>query len=257
MARSDRIDGYAEALFEVARGRGHARRGRGRAVPLRPLARGQRRAAQRAHRRADPGRRRQAIVEDLLGGKATPTTVAARRRWSSAPAAAATCRRSSTSSSQRAAAPKNTAVAEVRSAVAAHRRPAATASPRRSANATGKKVEVKVDRRPVRARRHRRHGRRHRHRRLRPHPSRPAEDPPLRARRDGERNAWLSSPSTPPTSPPRSRKNLEGFEPSLEATHGRPRRSRSATASPACRGLPDAARQRAARVRGRHASASP
>ena len=73
----DRIDGYAEALFEVARRRGHPRRGRGRAVPLRPHPRGLRRAAQRARRsRHIPASRRQQIVEDLLGGKATGVTTA-------------------------------------------------------------------------------------------------------------------------------------------------------------------------------------
>ena len=51
-----RITGYAEALFSVATREGTIERGRGRAVPLRPRARGQRRAARRAHRPAPPGR---------------------------------------------------------------------------------------------------------------------------------------------------------------------------------------------------------
>ena len=41
-----------------------------------------------------PAARRQQIVEDLLGGKATTTTVAS-SRWSSAPVGQPTCRRSS------------------------------------------------------------------------------------------------------------------------------------------------------------------
>ena len=171
--RISRIDGYAEALFDDRQGRGQPRRGRRRAVPLRPLARGLRRAAQRPHRRAGPGR--------APPGRSSRTCSAARladhdgrsSASSSAPAAAATCPPSSTKLVERAASEKDRAVAEVRSAVALtddqkHRLAAALA------NATGKQVEVEGDRRPVGPGRRRRHRRRHRHRRLRPHPPRPS-----------------------------------------------------------------------------------
>ena len=55
-AMSDaRIEGYARGAVRDRPRRRHPRRGRGRAVPLRPQPREQRPAAQRAHRRADPG----------------------------------------------------------------------------------------------------------------------------------------------------------------------------------------------------------
>ena len=73
--------------------RGHPRRGRGRAVPVRPDARGQRRAADDP-RPTRPSRaaRRSGVVEDLLGGKAVsrpPRTSSA--SWS-APAGPASSR---------------------------------------------------------------------------------------------------------------------------------------------------------------------
>ena len=57
--------------------RRHARRGRGRAVPLRPLATSRSDALRNALTDEQTCRpsKRQAIVEDLLGGKATATTV--------------------------------------------------------------------------------------------------------------------------------------------------------------------------------------
>ena len=67
-----RIDGYATRPVRDRPRRGHARRGRGRAVPLRPQLREQRRAAQRADRRADPGRAR--------ARRSSRTCSAARRR---------------------------------------------------------------------------------------------------------------------------------------------------------------------------------
>ena len=73
-----------------------------------------------------PAAKRQAIVEDLLGGRATPTTtqlvslVVGSGRGRDLPAIIDRL-------VERAAATKERAVAEVRSAVAAHRRPAASA----------------------------------------------------------------------------------------------------------------------------------
>ena len=124
---TDRIGAYAEALFAVARAEGIARRGRGRAVPVRPRARGHRRAARRAHRPAHPGEpapadrrgpaRRQgathvttALVSMVVGtGRARelPTIIDSLVRKS--------------------AEAQKKAVAEVRSADRAHRRPASPA----------------------------------------------------------------------------------------------------------------------------------
>ena len=82
---ADRVEVYAQALLEIARGRGPPRRGRGRAVPVRAHRRGQRRAAHGARRtRALPADRRAAIVDELLEGRAHADDGRDRRRSSSA-----------------------------------------------------------------------------------------------------------------------------------------------------------------------------
>ena len=139
---SDRIDAYATAMFEVARAEG----------PLDEVEDELFRFA-RSYESSDalrsaltddmvPAAKRQAIVEDLLGGKASPTTTAlvsfvvGSGRGRDLPAIIAKL-------VSRAAESKSKVVAEVRSAVALsddqqHRLGAALA------NATGKQVEVKV-----------------------------------------------------------------------------------------------------------------
>ena len=121
-----------------------------------------------------PPAKRQAIVEDLLGGKATPTTVqlvsmvVGSGRGRDLPAIIDRI-------VQRAASSKNLEVAEVRSRRRAHRRPAGP--PQGGAGQRHRQErQPQGRRRPLRARRPRGHRRRHRHRRHRPHAPRPAED---------------------------------------------------------------------------------
>ena len=134
--------------------RGHARRGRGRAVPASPAAyESSDCAAQRADRRVVPAGKRQAIVEDLLGGKATSHHHAAGldggrlRPRPDLPAIIDNL-------VARASSAKNLEVAEVRSAVAAHRRPAGPAR-RRPRERDRQAGQPEDDRRPVDPRRHR------------------------------------------------------------------------------------------------------
>ena len=127
----------------------------------------------------------------------------------------------------RASSSKNLEVAEVRTAVPLTQdqqdRLAAAL-----ANATGKQVNLKVVVDPSRPRRPRGHHRRHRHRRQRPHPHRPAEVASV----SGRKNKTNTHPGTQGYEDTRNmaeltlsagdiaaalKKNLEGFEPSLEA----------------------------------------
>ena len=117
-----------------------------------------------------PASRRQQIVEDLLGGKASPSTI------SLVGMAVGTGRARELPSIidslvAMAAAEADKAVAEVRSAIELtedQRTRLADAIGR----ATGKQVEVKVVVDPSSPRRHRHHRRRHRHRRVRQDPPR-------------------------------------------------------------------------------------
>ncbi len=80
-------------------GRGHPRRGRGRAVPLRPtLSRAPTSCGWRSPTR-HPGGPAPAVVEDLLGGKASRDHRGARVAGGRRRPRPATCRRSSTGSS--------------------------------------------------------------------------------------------------------------------------------------------------------------
>ena len=137
-----RIDGYARALFEVARAEGTIDEVEDE---LFRFARSYESSDELRHALTDdqvPAAKRQAIVEDLLGGKATPTTtqlvsmVVGSGRGRDLPAIIDKL-------VARAASSKDLAVAEVRSAVALSddqqdRLKAALA------NATGKQVNLKV-----------------------------------------------------------------------------------------------------------------
>ena len=137
-----RIDGYARALFEVARAEGTIDEVEDE---LFRFARSFESSDELRSALTDdqvPAAKRQAIVEDLLGGKATPTTtqlvsmVVGSGRGRDLPAIIDKL-------VARAAGSKNLSVAQVRSAVALsddqqHRLKAALA------NATGQQVELKV-----------------------------------------------------------------------------------------------------------------
>ena len=138
----DRIDGYARGLFELARAEGTLDEVEDE---LFRFARSYESSDQLRSALTDelvPADRRQQIVEDLLGGKATPTTVqlvslvVGSGRGRDLPAIIDRL-------VERAAATKQRAVAEVRSAVPLtddqEERLAAAL-----ANATGKQVELKV-----------------------------------------------------------------------------------------------------------------
>jgi F-type H+-transporting ATPase subunit delta len=138
----NRIDGYASALFEVARAEGELDEVEDE---LFRFARALEASDELRYALTDelvPAERRQAIVEDILGKKASSTTTAlvsfvvGAGRGRDLPAIIAKL-------VDRAAAEKDRALAEVRSAVPLtddqQRRLAAAL-----ANATGKQVEVKV-----------------------------------------------------------------------------------------------------------------
>ena len=137
-----RIDGYARALFEIARAEGTIDEVEDE---LFRFARSYESSDELRNALTDdqvPAAKRQAIVEDLLGGKATPTTtqlvsmVVGFGRGRDLPAIIDKL-------VARAASAKNLSVAQVRSAVALtddqqHRLKAALA------NATGQQVDLKV-----------------------------------------------------------------------------------------------------------------
>ena len=72
----DRIDAYAEALFEVAQPRAASPRSRTSCSASPACSRATTSCATRSPTRTIPVSRRQQIVEDLLGGKASVTTTA-------------------------------------------------------------------------------------------------------------------------------------------------------------------------------------
>jgi F-type H+-transporting ATPase subunit delta len=139
---SDRIDAYAGALFDVARAEGNLDEVEDELFRFGRNLEGSDALRNALTDEMVPASRRQAIVEDLLGGKASPTTtqlvsfVVGSGRGRDLPAIIAKL-------VERAAGEKQRAVAEVRSAISLdddqkHRLAAALA------NATGKQVEVKV-----------------------------------------------------------------------------------------------------------------
>ena len=139
---ADRIDGYASALFEVARAEGNLDEVEDELFRFARSLEGSDELRNALTDELVPAERRQAIVEDLLGPKASSTTVSlvsfvvGAGRGRDLPAIIAKL-------VQRAAAEKDRTVAEVRSAIPLtadqqHRLAAALA------NATGKQVDVKV-----------------------------------------------------------------------------------------------------------------
>ncbi len=139
---TSRIDGYASALFEIAKAEGSLDEVEDELFRFARSLEGSDELRNVLTDELIPAERRQAIVEDLLGHKASPTTVAlvsfvvGAGRGRDLPAIIAKL-------VERAAAEKDRAVAEVRSAVPLtedqrHRLAAALA------NATGKQVEVKI-----------------------------------------------------------------------------------------------------------------
>jgi F-type H+-transporting ATPase subunit delta len=139
---SDRIDAYAGALFEVARAEGNLDEVEDELFRFARNLEGSDALRNALTDDMVPADKRQAIVEDLLGGKASPTTtqlvsfVVGSGRGRDLPAIIGKL-------VERAAGEKQRAVAEVRSAIPLdddqkHRLAAALA------NATGKQVEVKV-----------------------------------------------------------------------------------------------------------------
>ena len=208
----DRIDGYARGLFELARAEGTLDEVEDE---LFRFARSYESSDQLRNALTDelvPADAAPAIVEDLLGGKATATTVqlvslvVGSGRGRDLPAIIDRL-------VQRAASSKNLEVAEVRSAVPLSRGPAGPPEGgphqrhRQAAQRQG-------DHRPLRARGSGGHGRRHRHRRQRARPSRPIEVPAL-SPREGHRMAELTLSAADIAAA--ISKNLEGFEPSVEA----------------------------------------
>ena len=142
MSTDARIDGYARALFEVARAEGTLDEVEDELFRFARSYESSDALRNALTDEAVPAGKRQAIVEDLLGGKATPTTtqlvamVVGSGRGRDLPAIVDRL-------VARAANAKNLSVAEVRSAVALtddqQARLAAAL-----ANATGKQVTVKV-----------------------------------------------------------------------------------------------------------------
>ncbi|HEX9258421.1 MAG TPA: ATP synthase F1 subunit delta [Acidimicrobiales bacterium] len=139
---SDRIDAYASALFEVARAEGNLDEVEDELFRVGRTLEGSDALRNALTDDMVPAAKRQAIVEDLLGGKASATTtslvsfVVGSGRGRDLPAIISKL-------VERAAAEKDRAVAEVRSAV-----PLSDDQKTRLAaalaNATGKQVEVKV-----------------------------------------------------------------------------------------------------------------
>ena len=176
------IQGYARALFEIARADGTLDEVEDE---LFRFARSYESSEELRNTLSDDqilAEKRQAIIEDLLGGKATPTTsqlvsmVVGSGRARDLPAIVDVL-------VDRASDAKQLAVAEVRTAVPLtgdqqDRLKAALE------NATGNEPQPQGDRRPHGSGRRRRHHRRRRDRRLRPHPYRPAEEPALSRARD-------------------------------------------------------------------------
>jgi F-type H+-transporting ATPase subunit delta len=139
---SDRIEGYAHALFEIAKAEGNLDEVEDELFRFARSLEGSDELRNVLTDELVPAERRQAIVEDLVGTKGSSTTVAlvsfvvGAGRGRDLPAIIAKL-------VERAAAEKDRTVAEVRSAIPLtadqqHRLAAALA------NATGKQVEVKV-----------------------------------------------------------------------------------------------------------------
>ena len=189
MTDDPRIEGYANGSVRDRQRRRHARRGRGRAVPLRPLVRVERGAAQRAHRRAGAGcppavdRRGPSRWQGVADDRQLVSMIVGSGRGRDLPAIVDRL-------VQRAAATKDATVAEVRTAVPLTDGPAGPPA-RRPRQRHRPQRHGEGRRRSGGARRRCRHDRRHRHRRHRAHPPRPAEEPPV-THRSTRRNTCSS-----------------------------------------------------------------
>lgn len=139
---TDRIDAYANALFEVARAEGNLDEVEDELFRFARVLESNDELRNTLTDEMIPAARRQAVVETLLGGKASPTTaslvsfVVGAGRGRDLPAIIARL-------VERAAASKQRSVAEVRSAVPLSD-DQVTRLAAALANATGKQVEVKV-----------------------------------------------------------------------------------------------------------------
>ena len=173
-----RIEGYARALFEIARAEGTLDEVEDELFRFARSYESSDELRNALDRRADPGRASARRSSRTCSAARPPDHDAARSRWWSAPVAARDLPAIIDKLVAAGSSAKNLEVAEVRSAVAAHRRPA-DAARRRPRQRHRQAGQPQGRRRPVRARRHRGHRRRHRHRRHRPHPNRPVEVPPL------------------------------------------------------------------------------
>src|SRR5437588_4704039 len=138
----DRIGGYAQGIFEIAKSEGSLETVENELFQFSQLFQGNEQLREKLTDQSLPVERRQAVVEDLLGQKASPQTV----NLISFLVGAGRARELPEIVDrlvQRAAAERQRAVAEVRSAVMLdeeQRRRLTEALPR----ATGKQIELKV-----------------------------------------------------------------------------------------------------------------
>ena len=244
----DRTLAYAEALFEVARAEGTLGEVEDELFRFSQTLQGNDELRDDAHRPGHPGQPAPADRRGPAGRQGvSPTTVAlvsmvvGTGRARDLPAIIRQLVEMS-------AAEANKEVAEVRSAVAAHRRPARAA---RQGAGRGHRQAGRGQgrRRPVGAGRHRRPGRRHRHRRVGPQPARQAEErllEPTRTRTTPMAELTINTADIAAA----LRKNLEDFKPGVETAQvGRVIEVGDGIATVS--GLPERGGQRAARVRGR------
>jgi F-type H+-transporting ATPase subunit delta len=139
---ADRVEGYASALFEVARAEGVLAKVEEELFDISHLLSSNDELRTTLADDAVPGDRKQAIIEDLVGKRATPTTtllvsfLVSAGRARELPAIVSTL-------VERAAADRQHAVAEVRSAVPLDDDQRKRLAQALSAN-LGKEVEVKV-----------------------------------------------------------------------------------------------------------------
>ena len=215
MTAKDRIEGYATALFEVARAEGSLDEVEDELFRFARTLEGSDDLRNVLIDEAIPAGRREAIVEELLGGKASPVTaslvsfVVGAGRARDLPAIIDQL-------VERAAAEKQLVVAEVRSAIPLTEDQEARLADALS-KATGKKVQLHVVVDRVGARWPCRISGRHGHRRHRARPPQPAEVVVVETRKGPP---WQSSRSTPTTSSPRCASTSKASTP-----RSRPRRS--------------------------------
>lgn len=192
----NRIEGYARGLFEIARAEGTLDEVEDELFRFARSFESSDALRTALSDEQIPPAKRQAIIEDLLGGKATSTTtqlismVVGSGRTRDLPAIVDLL-------VARASSAKHQEVAEVRTAVAltADQQARLAAAPGQRHRQTG---QPESRGRSVRTGRHRGHRGRHRHRRQRPYPHRPAEVPPVAVNNERhtpkseQRRTWLN-----------------------------------------------------------------